>query len=46
MYVKSINAPERPGGDVPSLEGEVGVADEGDAGDGEADGRELGAGFN
>ena len=36
--------PECPCGDVPSLDGEIGVADEGDAGDGEADGGELGEG--
>ena len=34
--------PESPCGYVPSLDGEVGVADECDSGDGEADRRELG----
>ena len=39
-----INTPECPCGDVSSLDGEIRVADEGDAGDGEADGGELGEG--
>ena len=41
---RQLNLPECPRGDVATLDGEVGVADECDAGHGEADGAELGEG--